>query len=159
MKDGLDLSNVNDKSQYIKSVLDEVSKETDEIKREFILQKISTEFDVDVNILKNNLKKQEKYSKIETLSKKPEKKEKIDKYTKATYGILYAMMNSYEKTKTYEKKLNYSFIISYPPRKIFLFAARPDCRKAQRSSRPFPGPGAFCASRTESRVFTVRLSY
>ena len=107
MKDGLDLSNINDKSEYIKQVLDEVSKESDEIKREFILQKISTEFDVDVNILKNNLKKQEKYSKIETLKSKPVKEKKLDKYTKATYGILYTMMNSYEKTKVYEKKLNY----------------------------------------------------
>ena len=107
MKDGFDLSNVNDKSQYIKSVLDEVSKETDEIKREFILQKISNEFGIDINILKNNLKKQEKYSKIETLKRKPEKKVKLDKYTKATYGILYTMMNSYEKTKVYEKNLNY----------------------------------------------------
>ena len=107
MKDGLDLSNINDKSEYIKSVLEEVSKETDEIKREFILKKISTEFDVDINILKNNLKKQEKYSKIETLKRKPEKQVKLDKYTKATYAILYAMMNSYEKAKVYERKLNY----------------------------------------------------
>lgn len=107
MRDGLNLSNMDDKTKYVNSVLSEVSKETDDIKREFLLKKMSTEFDIDINILKNNLKKQEKYSKIETLSKKPEKKEKIDKYTKATYGILYAMMNSYEKTKTYEKKLNY----------------------------------------------------
>ena len=107
MRDGLDLSNINDKSEYINSVLSEVSKESDDIKREFILKKISTEFDIDINILKNNLKKQEKYSKIETLKRKPEKHVKLDKYTKATYGILYTMMNSYEKTKIYEKKLNY----------------------------------------------------
>lgn len=107
MRDGLDLSNIDDKSEYIKSVLEEVSKETDDIKREFILKKISAEFDVDINILKNNLKKQEKYSKIETLKRKPENHVKLDKYTKATYGILYAMMNSYEKTKLYERKLNY----------------------------------------------------
>ena len=107
MRDGLDLSNIDDKSEYIKSVLDDVSKETDEIKREFLLKKISAEFDIDISILKNNLKKQEKYSKIEALRKEPEKKKKFDKYTKATYGILYAMMNSYELSKLYEKKLNY----------------------------------------------------
>ena len=107
MKDGLDLSNINDKSEYINLVLEEVSKESDDIKREFILKKISTEFDIDINILKNNLKKQEKYSKIETLKRNPEKRFKLDKYTKATYGILYTMMNSYEKTKLYERKLNY----------------------------------------------------
>ena len=32
---------------------------------------------------------------------------KLDKYQKATYNILYIMMNSYEKTKLYERKLNY----------------------------------------------------
>ena len=107
MRDGFDLSNIDDKSEYIKAVLEDVSKESDEIKREFLLKKISTEFDIDISILKNNLKNEEKYSKIETLKKEPEKRKKFDKYTKATYGILYAMMNSYECSKTYEKKLNY----------------------------------------------------
>ena len=107
MRDGFDLSNIDDKSEYIKAVLSDVSKESDEIKREFLLKKISEEFDIDISILKNNLKKQEKYSKIETLKKQPEKRKKFDKYTKAMYGILYAMMNSYECSKIYEKKLNY----------------------------------------------------
>ena len=107
MKEGLDLSNIDDKSKYLKSVLEELSKENDTIKQELILKKISAEFDIDINILKNNLKKQEKYSKIETLKKEPEPVVKLDKYRKATYAILYIMMNSYEKTKVYEKKLNY----------------------------------------------------
>ena len=107
MRDGFDLSNIDDRSTYIKSVLSDISKETDDIKREFLLKKISTEFDIDISILKNNLKKEEKYSKIETLQKEAKKVKKIDKYTKATYGILYAMMNSYEYSKKYEKNLNY----------------------------------------------------
>lgn len=107
MRDGFDLSNIDDRSQYIKSVLEDISKESDDIKREFLLKKISTEFDIDISILKNNLKKQEKYSKIEALRKEPKKVKKVDKYTKATYGILYAMMNSYEYSKKYEKNLNY----------------------------------------------------
>ena len=53
------------------------------------------------------MKNDKKYSKIETLKKEPEKRKKFDKYTKATYGILYAMMNSYECSKVYEKKLNF----------------------------------------------------
>ena len=53
------------------------------------------------------MKKDEKYSKIETLKKEPEKRQKHDKYTKATYGILYAMMSSYDYAKAYEKRLNY----------------------------------------------------
>lgn len=107
MKEGLNLSNIDDKSEYINAVLSEISKEKDEIKRELMLEKVSNEFGIAISILKNNLKKEEKYSKIETLQKEPKIVKKIDKYTKATYGILYGMMNSYECSKLYEKKLNY----------------------------------------------------
>ena len=107
MRDGFNLSNIDDKSNYINSVLSEVSKEKDEIKREFVLKKLSNEFEIDIDILKNNLKKFEKYSKIEPLKKEEKLVQKIDKYKKATYGILYAMLNSYEKTKIYKRKLNY----------------------------------------------------
>ena len=72
-----------------------------------MLKKLSLEFDIDINILKNSLKKIEKYSKIEALKTNPAPKKKLDKYQKATYDILYIMLNSYEKTKIYEKKLNY----------------------------------------------------
>lgn len=107
MRDGLDLSNLEEKTAYINTVLKEVKQEDDEIKQEFLLKKISLEFDIDVNILKNTLKKIEKYSKIEALKTKPVVNRKLDKYQKATYDILYIMLNSYEKTKLYEKKLNY----------------------------------------------------
>lgn len=107
MRDGLNLSNLDDKTDYINSVLKEVKQEEDEIKQEFILKKMALEFDIDINILKNTLKKIEKCSKIEALKTKPVAKKRLTKYTKATYNILYIMMNSYEKTKIYEKKLNY----------------------------------------------------
>lgn len=107
MRDGLDLSNLEEKSNYINQVLKEIRQEDDEIKQELLLKKLSLEFDIDINILKNSLKKIEKYSKIEALKTNPSPKKKLDKYQKATYDILYIMLNSYEKTKTYEKKLNY----------------------------------------------------
>lgn len=106
MRDGLDLTDLESKTKYINSVLKELKQDEDEIKQEFILKKLEKEFDIDINILKNNLKKQEKCSKIEALKTKPEKK-RLNKYTKAMYNILYIMMNSYEKTKVYERKLNY----------------------------------------------------
>lgn len=107
MKEGFDFSNISDKSSYINNVLAEVSKESDEIKLEFILKKLSKEFDIDVNILKNNLKKQEKHDKIEALSRNQVSKKSIDRYEKATYNILYFIMNNYEACKYYEKKLNF----------------------------------------------------
>ena len=72
-----------------------------------MLQKLSSEFDMDINVLKNNLKKFEKYSKIETLNKKEPALEKHDKYYKASLGILSVMLASYDKTKIYKRKLNY----------------------------------------------------
>lgn len=107
MKEGVNLNDIEEKTSYINSILKEVENEKDEIKQEFMLKKISSEFDIDINILKNNLKKREKYSKIEALSKEPVKKEKLNKYEKATYGILIYMLDSYEATKYYEQKLNY----------------------------------------------------
>lgn len=107
MRDGLNLSNLDDKTSYINSVLREVKQEDDLVKQEFLLKKISLEFDIDVNILKNSLKKIEKCSKIETLKTNPVVKKKLNRYEKATYDILYIMLNSYEKTKIYQKKLNY----------------------------------------------------
>ena len=107
MKEGVNLNDIEEKTSYVNSILKEVENEKDEIKQEFMLKKISSEFDIDINILKNNLKKQEKYSKIEALSKEPVKKEKLNKYEKATYGILIYMLDSYEMTKYYEQKLNY----------------------------------------------------
>lgn len=104
---GLDLSNLEEKTEYINMTLKEIKQEEDEIKQEFMLKKISTEFDIDINILKNNLKKIEKYSKIEALNKSPSQKPKLTKYKKATYNILYTMMNKYEACKYYEKHLNF----------------------------------------------------
>lgn len=107
MKEGFDLSNISDKSSYINSVLSEIYKEQDEIKLELMLNKLSKEFDIDVNILKNNLKKYEKHDKIEALSGDLVSKKTLDRYEKATYNILYFIMNNYEACKYYEKKLNY----------------------------------------------------
>ena len=109
MKGQVDFSNLDEKTKYINNILKEIKKEHDDIKREFMLKKISNEFDIDINILRKNLQNLEDYSKIDALSKKKPvvKKEKIDKYKKATYDILYYMLESYEATNYYVKHLNY----------------------------------------------------
>ena len=107
LKEGLNFNSVDDKSLYINNVLKEINKEPDNIKQELILTKISKEFEIDINILKNNLKKQEKSSKIKALNPNPVKQVKLDRYKKATYNILYTMINSYEAAKYYEKNLNF----------------------------------------------------
>ena len=107
MKEGLDLSDIEDKSLYINEVLKEVSAEEDEIKQEFILRKLEKEFDIHIDILKNNLKKQEKCSRIKALNTNEAQNKKKNKYEKATYNILYTIMNNYEACKYYEKHLNF----------------------------------------------------
>lgn len=107
MREGLDLNDLDTKTAYINNALKEIKQEDDPIKQEFLLKKIAVEFDIDINILRNNLKKVEKYSKIEALNAKPAPKNKLTKYQKATYDILYTIMNNYEACKYYEKHLNF----------------------------------------------------
>ena len=107
LKEGKNLLSVEEQTVYINSVIDEISKEKDVIKQELLLNKLSKEFNLDVEILKNKLQNKEKCSKIETLNKEPIKKQKLDKYQKATYLILYTMLNSYNAAIKYEKELNF----------------------------------------------------
>lgn len=107
MKEGIDLNDLDQKTNYINEVLKEVKSEDDLIKQEFMLKRIALEFDIDINILKNNLKNIQKCSKIKALSKSPIKVVKINKYDKATYNIIYTMMCNYEACKYFEKKLNF----------------------------------------------------
>ena len=107
LKEGKNLLSVEEQTTYINSVIDEISKEKDVIKQELLLNKLSKEFNLDVEILKNKLQNKEKCSKIETLNKEPIKKQKLDKYQKATYLILYTMLNSYDAVIKYEKQLNF----------------------------------------------------
>lgn len=107
LKDGKDLKNVEDQSKYINNVLEEIKNDNDDIKIELILKKISIEFNIDIEILRKKLQNLQNYSKIETLKKVTKEDKKLDKYTKATYMILSYMLNSYDATKIYEKKLNF----------------------------------------------------
>ncbi len=107
LKEGKDLTNIDEKAEYINEVLQEIKNEEDIVKQELLLKKISLEFNIDIEILKKKLQNVQKYSKIETLKKEPPKQEKINKYQKATYELLNYMLNSYEVTKIYETKLNY----------------------------------------------------
>lgn len=107
LKEGKNLLSVEDQTTYINNVIDEISKEKDIIKQELLLNKLSKEFNLDVEILKNKLQNKEKCSKIETLNKEPIKKQKLDKYQKATYLILYTMLNCYDAVIKYEKQLNF----------------------------------------------------
>lgn len=111
LKEGKNLTTIEDQSKYINSVLEEVNLSNDVIKQELMLKKISLEFNIDIEVLKNKLQNMQKYSKIEAFKKETPKVQKLDKYQKATNGILYLMMHNYDAIKLYEKKLNF---LPYP---------------------------------------------
>ena len=108
LKEGKDLTKIDEQSSYVNEVLQELSNIDDDIKKELILKKIEKEFNLDIEFLRNKLQNMQKSGKIETL-KKPDdvKLIKLDKYQKATYAILNEMLNNYNAIKTYEKRLNY----------------------------------------------------
>ena len=108
LKEGKDLTKIDEQSSYVNEVLQELSNIDDDIKKELILKKLEKEFNLDIEFLRNKLQNMQKSGKIETL-KKPDdvKLIKLDKYQKATYAILNEMLNNYNAIKTYEKRLNY----------------------------------------------------
>lgn len=108
LKEGKDLTKIDEQSSYINSILEELNNIDDDIKKELILKKLEKEFNIDIDFLRNKLQNMKKSGKIETLKKLDEKKTiKLDKYQKATYAILNDMLNNYTAIKTYEKRLNY----------------------------------------------------
>lgn len=111
LKDGKDLTNIDDKSFYISKVLEEIANESDLIKKELILDELAKEFQFDVEILRKKLQIIEKSSRIETFKKEEVsnnklKKEVFDKYQKSSIAICYFMLNSKEARNIYQKKLN-----------------------------------------------------
>ena len=107
LKNGVDFSNIDEKSKYVNEVLKTINEVKDEIKREFLLDKLSKEVNLDVEILKNQLQKLENCSKIETFEKKSVTNEKKDKYRISSYAILYYMLTNHEVINIYKKKLNF----------------------------------------------------
>ena len=111
LKEGKNLTSIDQQSDYINQVLDEIKKEKDEIKKELMLKKIALEFNIDSEILRKKLQTSKNYSRMITSQKEVIIKEKLDKYKKATYILLGCMLESYDAAKIYEKRLNY---LPYP---------------------------------------------
>lgn len=107
LRNGIDFNNIDEKSKYVNEVLKTINEVKDEIKREFLLDKLSKEVGLDVEILKNQLQKLENCSKIETFEEKSVVKEKKDKYQISSYAILYYMLTNHEVINIYKKKLNF----------------------------------------------------
>ena len=107
LKQGKDLNKVEDLTDYVNSVLKNLSENDDEILRELTLKQLSEEYHLSMEILKDKLSK---FSPITVKKKEIEKlptKEKKDGFQKLIEKVLYFMMNGSEYIAEYQKKLGY----------------------------------------------------
>ena len=106
-KHNKNLNNVEDLSAYVNDVLKSLAKSDDSILREVTLTKISRDYHLSLDVLRNRLEKLEP-----VVVQKQEEKEEIIKEKKDTYKIgaekiLYFMMNDEEYINEYQKKLGF----------------------------------------------------
>ena len=107
LKKNKDLNKVEDLTDYINGVLKNLTLNDDPILRELTLTKISKEYDISIDLLKNKLngmKPVEKEVKIV-----PEVKERIrkDSYMIGSEKVLFFMMNGIDYIKEYQNKLGF----------------------------------------------------
>ncbi len=93
MKKAYNLNNVDDKTIYVNKVLNEISKETDEIKCEILLKNLAKDTDIWYNTLEKKLlelKDKEKSKKEENIVIKKDRK---SGYNKAMESLIYFALN------------------------------------------------------------------
>lgn len=114
LKKDKDLTSDIEKANYVNEVLKELESIEDDILIELTLKKLSTESGLDIEFLRNKIKKEEKKPEvvIKTVSVK------LDKYKTAEQALLYYMLNDTEAIKVYDE------IITYMPTDNYRFLAR-----------------------------------
>ena len=108
-KDSFNIENSEELASYINKVILDVSNIKDPILKEVTLNKISSEYNISLDILKNKLdsiKQEEKIAKEVFKSTKKEDK-KINGLDKSIRKILYFMMNDKKYIKTYQKEIGF----------------------------------------------------
>ena len=107
LKQNKDLNNVEDLSSYINDVLKNLANNNDLILREITLNKLSKDYDLSLDVLKNKMLE---FSPIEVKHNiEPKIKEKVhkDAYMIGSEKILYFMMNGEKYIRLYQKKLGF----------------------------------------------------
>lgn len=104
MKKNINFDNDLELSKYIDSVLKEISLVDDEIRREIMLKKFAKDVELSYNTLEKRLGEylKTKPVKVKKEAEKP-KKNRLSKYDKAAYALIYAMLNSEMAIKKYRK--------------------------------------------------------
>ena len=107
LKQNKDLNNVTDLTEYINDVLKNLASNNDPILRELTLSKISKEYDLSIDILKNKLEQLAPVSIKKAPPVEKKEKQRKDKYMISADRILYFMMNGEQYIKEYQKRLGF----------------------------------------------------
>ncbi len=104
-KNNKDLNNSSDLAKYINEILESLKKEKDEILKEITIQKLSKDYQIEINILKEKLGKVVKPIIAPKVVKEEVKRK--DKYEQACEKLLYYMMNDRLYIKMYQRQLGF----------------------------------------------------
>ncbi len=107
LSQGRNLTSSEDKANYIHEVLEEAAKITDPIRTEIILKELAKKFEIGYNTLEKSFQelKATKTKKQEVvIEKKTASKGKKDKYQKASFCIIYYMLNEQDIIESVERE-------------------------------------------------------
>lgn len=107
LKKNRDLSNTNDLAMYVNQVLEEVANSKDDILIELTLKKISEEYNLSLEVLKEKVKGLKKVNSHDIKTVKKVNKLKKDAYMLSSDKIIYFMLNGGEYIDEYQKKLGF----------------------------------------------------
>lgn len=101
LKKGKNLKDNIEVSKYLNNMIEEINKIDDPILQELTLNKLSEEYHIDIQTLKDQIKKPEKKTEI----KKKRNNDKSTKYIKAERNLLYYMLEHEEVLQIYKKNV------------------------------------------------------
>lgn len=110
LKKGVNFNSDLELSNYINSVIKEVSLIKDEIRREIILKKLAIETNLSYNTLEKRLNEYLEFQNIVAKEQTPKvveqdkKSSKVSKYEKAAYALIYGMVNDPWIIRKFEKE-------------------------------------------------------
>lgn len=103
LKNNKNLSNADELTDYINSVIDELNKSDDDILKTVTINKLSEEYNINKNILMEKIIPTEKKVVVEVPKITKKQKQNI----RAVEEVLYYMMNSVKYARLFTRKLNY----------------------------------------------------
>jgi len=107
LKKGVNFSSDLELSNYVNSVIREASNINDEIRREIILKKLALETNLSYNTLEKRLNEYLEKRQPKDVIIKEIPKNKLSKYDKAVYGMIYAMLINYKYFKLFQENSLY----------------------------------------------------